>query len=116
ATVAALEATPVRQSLRMTAADLRERALVLAEQTGYAVQDVVAVSGRVGGGGAPEVPLPGWALALPESVAVTLRTGSPAVLARIESGRCLVDLRCVPPERDGIVAEALRTAAHGPER
>lgn len=116
ATVAALEATPVRQSLRMTAADLRERALALAEQTGYAVQDVVAVSGRVGGGGAPEVPLPGWALALPESVAVTLRTGSPAVLARIESGRCLVDLRCVPPEQDGVVAEAIRMAAYRPER
>lgn len=116
ATVAALEATPVRQSLRVTEAELRERTVALAEQTGYAVADVVAVSGRVGGGGAPEVPLPGWALALPESIAVTLRTGSPAVLARIESGRSLVDLRCVPPEQDGVVAAAIRAAAHNPDQ
>ena len=30
---------------------------------------------RVGGGGAPGVPLPGWAVRLPESLAAPLRAG-----------------------------------------
>ena len=36
--------------------------------------------------------------------------GVPVVLARVEGGRGLVDLRCVPAERDDDVREALAVA------
>lgn len=68
---------------------------------------VVPHTGHVGGGGAPGVPLPGWALALPEALAPALRTGEPAVLARTDKGRCLVDPRCVPPDRDPDLIRAI---------
>ena len=70
----------------------------------------------VGGGGAPGLRLPGWAVSLPESYAERLRTGVPAVLARIERGRCLVDLRCVPAASDPLVVKAIRDAGRGESR
>ncbi len=64
--------------------------------------DVAAVDSvaTVGGGGAPGVSLPSAALALPERYAAALRAGDPAVLGRLEQGRCLLDLRALPPEAD----------------
>ncbi|GAC58205.1 L-seryl-tRNA(Sec) selenium transferase, partial [Gordonia hirsuta DSM 44140 = NBRC 16056] len=64
-TLAALEATvagpdsPVTVFLHADPHRLQERAQALAEATGG---QVVAHDGRVGGGGAPGVPLPGWAV------------------------------------------------------
>ena len=116
-TLAALEATvhgavpPVTAALHADADRLLERTQRLAAAVGG---EVVAHDGRVGGGGAPGVPLPGWALALPEELATSLRTGSPAVLPRVHGGACLVDLRCVPEDADPVVAETIRTAQQPP--
>ena len=44
--------------------------------------------------------LPSAAVSLPESYAAPLRTGTPAVVGRLEDGRCLLDLRTVAPEDD----------------
>ncbi|MDO5502240.1 MAG: L-seryl-tRNA(Sec) selenium transferase [Actinomycetia bacterium] len=118
-TLAALEATmrgpvtPVAAALHCDLERLRSRAVTLAAALGLGEDSVVEVSGRVGGGGAPEVPLPGFAVALPEQCAKTLRTGDPAVLARVEKGRCLIDLRCVPPEQTEALTEAVRRALTG---
>ncbi|WP_432558480.1 L-seryl-tRNA(Sec) selenium transferase [Granulicoccus sp. GXG6511] len=71
---------------------------------------VVPHTGHVGGGGAPGVPLEGFALALPEALAPLLRTGDPAVLARTDKGACLVDPRCVPSERDPDLVRAITQA------
>ena len=68
---------------------------------------VVASDGVVGGGGAPGLVLPGWAVALPTTFAERLRTGDPCVVGRVEDDRCLLDLRCVPAERDIDVAKAV---------
>ncbi|MCU1539014.1 MAG: L-selenocysteinyl-tRNA(Sec) synthase, partial [Humibacillus sp.] len=112
-TLAALEATlrgpvaPVVDYLHADPDGLRVRTERLAAAV---AGDVVAVEGRVGGGGAPGIPLPGWAVALPEELAVRLRRGEPGVVARVERGRCLVDLRCVPPQRDGDVERAVLAA------
>ncbi|MGO4597674.1 L-seryl-tRNA(Sec) selenium transferase [Terrabacter sp. 2RAF25] len=112
-TLAALEATlrgpvpPVTAYLHAVADELRARTERLAAAVGG---EVVPVEGRVGGGGAPGVPLPGWALALPEECAERLRTGDPGVVARVERGRCLVDLRCVPVESDAELERAVRSA------
>ncbi|WP_218671031.1 hypothetical protein [Microbispora sp. GKU 823] len=65
----------------------------------------------VGGGGAPGVRLPSTAVSLPEPLAAPLRRGEPPVVGRAEGGRLLLDLRAVPPERDGEVLEAVLKAA-----
>ncbi len=115
-TLGAIEATlcggpaPVIEALHADADRLRARAQRIAEAVGAAV---VAHDGRVGGGGAPGVPLPGWAVRLPEGVAAALRVGDPAVLARVHDGACLLDLRCIPEADDERVLAAVRAAMGG---
>ena len=115
-TLAALEATvrvgasPVTQALHADADSLRARAERLADAVGASV---VAHGGRVGGGGAPGVPLPGWAVRLPEATAERLRAGDPAVLPRVHDGACLLDLRCIPESDDDRLLAAVRTALTG---
>ncbi len=117
--LAALEATvaegisPVMRALHADPGRLRQRADRIAEAVRA---DVVPHDGRVGGGGAPGVALPGWAVRLPEPAAARLRTGRPAVLPRVHDGACLVDLRCVPEADDDRLLDAIRAAlgADGP--
>ena len=102
-TLAALEATlrgprpPVWQALTADPDRLRARADRLATAVGG---DVVPSDGAVGGGGAPGLALPGWAVAVPVSWAARLRAGEVCVVGRVERGRCLLDLRCVPEADD----------------
>lgn len=115
-TLAALEATvcsgssPVTVALHADRDRLRIRAERLAESVGATV---VAHDGRVGGGGAPGVPLPGWAVRLPASVATALRAGRPAVLPRVHDSACLLDLRCIPEDDDDRLLDAVRAALDG---
>ena len=116
-TLAALEATlrgaatPVAQALHASAEDLLLRTRSLAEALG---REVVPVDGRVGGGGAPGVPLPGYAVEIPVDAVARLRQPSSssvaAVVARVEGGRGLVDLRCIPAASDEALLAALRHA------
>jgi L-seryl-tRNA(Ser) seleniumtransferase len=116
-TLAALEATlrgaatPVAQALHASAEDLLLRTRSLAEALG---REVVPVDGRVGGGGAPGVPLPGHAVEIPVDAVARLRQPSSssvaAVVARVEGGRGLVDLRCIPAASDEALLAALRHA------
>lgn len=118
-TLAALEATvrgpapPVRRALAADPAELRRRAAVLSDELrGYGVSaQVVPSDGLVGGGGAPELRLPGWAVALPMGYAAALRSVEPPVAARVEDARCLLDLRCVPAADDASLVAAV-VAAH----
>ena len=71
---------------------------------------ICAHDGRAGGGGGAEVPLPGWALALPGECASRLRQGSPPVVTHMSNGRCLVDLRCVPHDAEPALARAIAAA------
>jgi L-seryl-tRNA(Ser) seleniumtransferase len=111
-TLAALEATlngpppPVAEALAVDVASLRERAAHLAAQ----LPDAQAVDcvAAVGGGGAPGVELPSAAVSLPSSCATLLRLGSPAVVGRLENGRCLLDLRTVRPDDDDALVHAVR--------
>ncbi|OYO20769.1 L-seryl-tRNA(Sec) selenium transferase [Enemella dayhoffiae] len=115
-TLAALHATltgpvpPVSDHRRADPARLKERCQRLADRLEFPA-DVVPSTGHVGGGGAPGVPLPGWAVAVPEPLAEALRLGDPAVLARTEHGRCLVDPRCIPAGRDDDLIAAITCAA-----
>ena len=113
-TLAALEATlrgprpPVWDALEADPERLRARcdALVAALPSGLAT--TVPADGVVGGGGAPGQTLPGWAVALPEGYAAAMRRQDRPVLARVERGQCLVDLRCIPEFADPTVAQAIR--------
>ncbi len=101
-------ATPsnaVQDALHIDAKRHRERTEKVAAAVGG---EVVEHAGRVGGGGAPEVPLPGWAVALPEELARPLRLGEPPVVARVNQGRCLVDVRCVPEVQDAELIAAIQ--------
>jgi L-seryl-tRNA(Ser) seleniumtransferase len=119
-TLAALEATltgpptPVARALSTDLATLRVRASrVVAAVAGLVDAAVVDSDGAVGGGGAPEVPLPSAAVAVPEGLAAPLRVGTPAVVGRVERGRLLLDLLAVAPEEDDSLVEAVRRAATG---
>jgi L-seryl-tRNA(Ser) seleniumtransferase len=113
-TLAALEATlrgpqpPVQQMLAADLDGLRRRAAALAARLTAAGLDAVAVDAeaRVGGGGAPEHPLPSAAVSLPAGFAVPLRAGTPPVVGYLAGDRTLLDLRSLPPSDD----EALGTA------
>ncbi|HET6909611.1 MAG TPA: L-seryl-tRNA(Sec) selenium transferase [Mycobacteriales bacterium] len=116
-TLAALEATlrgpvpPTHAYLNADAGTLRARATRIADElrgAGLPV-DVVASDGVVGGGGAPGVRLPGWAIALPAGFGASLRNGDPCIVTRVEHDRCLIDLRCVPEDRDPAIVKAVLT-------
>ena len=118
-TLAALEATlrgpevPTWTALRIPAEALRERSEHLADALGAAdiTAEVLPTVAVVGGGGAPALELASYAVALHPVLSERLRTGEPAVLGRVERGRLLLDLRCVPAEHDGaVLAAVLRTA------
>jgi L-seryl-tRNA(Ser) seleniumtransferase len=112
-TLAALEATlrgpvtPTWRALRANPEVLRLRAEHLAQQLVALDVEVVPADGAVGGGGAPGLRLPGWAVSLPATYAEPLRRGDPAVVGRVERNRCLLDLRCIPPDEDDRLARAV---------
>ncbi|MDP5183686.1 L-seryl-tRNA(Sec) selenium transferase [Blastococcus sp. BMG 814] len=118
-TLAALEATlrgplpPVQQMLAADVADLRERARALAGRlvAGGVAADAVDADSRVGGGGAPEHPLPGAAVSLPPEFAEPLRLGATPVVGYVEDGRTLLNLRSVPPGADDALADAVLEVA-----
>jgi L-seryl-tRNA(Ser) seleniumtransferase len=114
--LAALEATlqlhrdsplrvPVRRMLAQTGAVLKERAERLqALLGGGALERTEAFAG---GGALPEERIASWALALQpriaaEEAAALLRAADPAVIARINEGRLLLDMLAVA---DGDLAE-----------
>jgi L-seryl-tRNA(Ser) seleniumtransferase len=117
-TLAALEATltgpptPTHRALHDDAATLRDRAERLAGRLRDAGLDATARDSDsvVGGGGAPGVVLRSAAVALPPGFAGPLRTGSPAVLGRVEDGVLLLDLRCIPAAADDDLHDAVLRA------
>ncbi len=118
-TLAALEATltgpetPTWHALRADPTTLCARVQAVSDTlaaTGVDVR-VVATGAVVGGGGAPEITLPSWSLSLPQEYAEPLRRHDPPVVGRVERGRLLLDLRCVPPGLDRVVADAVLRVA-----
>jgi len=117
-TLAALEATltgpvpPVAAALAADPASVLQRAERVVARLAAAGLDTVVAAAKaaVGGGGAPGVELDSFAVSLPESLAVPLRTGAPAVVGRLEGGRLLLDLRSVPPEADEPLLTAVLAA------
>lgn len=114
--LAALEATvggptpPVLEALHTEPAALKTRTEKLARAIHERVNEaceVVPHDGRVGGGGGAEVPIPGWALSIPERLAIELRSLERPIVATTHDGACLVDLRCIPESEDDSLASAI---------
>ncbi len=78
---------------------------------------VFETESAVGGGAAPDTGIATVAVALDpgrggaDQLAARLRSGSPPVVARIEDGRVVLDLRTVAEEDEGPLLEALARAA-----
>ncbi|MEU0565397.1 L-seryl-tRNA(Sec) selenium transferase, partial [Nonomuraea sp. NPDC005983] len=117
-TLAALEATlgtastPTSAALHADPGGLRRRAEALAVRLADAGvrAEAVASAATVGGGGAPGITLPSAAVAVDAALAAPLRLAEPPVLARVERGRCLLDLRAVAVEDDEDLFNAVVTA------
>jgi L-seryl-tRNA(Ser) seleniumtransferase len=104
---------PVLAMLDPDPQQLTERTRRLAEATGgEIVQDV----SRVGGGALPMCELPGPAVALdagsagPDALAARLRTGDPALLARITAGRVLLNARTLSDAETTTAGECVARA------
>jgi L-seryl-tRNA(Ser) seleniumtransferase len=116
-TLAALEATlrggqtPTWAALSADAGTLEQRCRELAGQLAAVGVPATTVPCRsaVGGGSAPAVTLPSWAVSLPERYAEPLRRGRPAVAGRLDDGRLLLDLRTVDPAQLPTLADRVRS-------
>ena len=109
-------------ALRMMRADVNEisiRASALVEtlQATSLRTEIVAGESVIGGGSTPGAVLPTVLVAVSckglsaDQVAARLRAAKPAVVARVEEGRVLLDLRTVFPEEDVAVVAALAAIA-----
>jgi L-seryl-tRNA(Ser) seleniumtransferase len=102
--------------LRLTIDEIRARAEGVKSSLGnVAALKVEIIQGEsvIGGGTAPSATLPTALLAVShqtmnaDSFAARLRAVEPPIVARIEDGRVLLDLRTVFPEQDAAIAQAL---------
>jgi len=111
----ALQKVPVWRMISLPLPDIERRARQWARAVG-APAAVIDGRSMVGGGSLPEESLPTKLLAIPgggprlTEVARRLRTGEPAVVARIDDDRLLLDPRTVRPEEDRDLLKALRAA------
>jgi L-seryl-tRNA(Ser) seleniumtransferase len=72
--------------------------------------EIVPADAFLGGGSAPEVPIPGEALSLPGDDALLARLRRGAVMGYLRQGRLMLDLRTVDPEDDPALIAAVRAA------
>jgi len=78
--------------------------------------EVVVADAFVGGGAAPEAPIPGEVVALPGDAALLARLrlggpqGEPPVVGYLREGRLLLDVRTVAPADDSTLIAAVRSA------
>jgi L-seryl-tRNA(Ser) seleniumtransferase len=83
---------------------------------------VVPAESFIGGGSAPFHPIPTAAVAISPpfpphhdsdaALARALRQGIPPVVARVQKGTVLLDLRTVPEDRDPDLLDAIREVCH----
>ena len=114
------DSIPALHMLRLTEEAIGERAEHLMRKlhirNPQLEVEVVASRSVIGGGSAPGSTLPTRVIAVssPEmgagAIAEELRGWETPIIARVEDGRVLLDLRTVEPEQDAVIAEALEKA------
>jgi len=100
---------PALRLIRQPAERIRERA----ERVAASVPGAEVIEGRsvIGGGSTPDLTLPTWLVALGGDVVkreAALRANEPPIVARIENGRLLIDLRTVFEDEEAALIEALK--------
>jgi L-seryl-tRNA(Ser) seleniumtransferase len=109
-------AVPVLRMMRLSKEEIAERADALATTVRSALLSVDVLDGEsvIGGGAAPSATLPTRLLAIAceslsaDELSSRLRASDPPIIARVEEGRVLLDLRTVFPEQDEILIEMLK--------
>jgi L-seryl-tRNA(Ser) seleniumtransferase len=111
-----LDSIPTLRMMGLTQASIGERADGMATNVRDAKKlrvEVIDGESVVGGGAAPSSVLPTRLLALSHSalsadeLAARLRLSDPPIVARVEEGRVLLDLRTVFPDEDSQISAAL---------
>ena len=109
------ERVPAIAMIREPAGRIRERALALLARA--PALDAAVVEGRsvIGGGATPEQSIPTWVIAVACANVVAaerlLRANNPPVIARLEEGKLVLDLRTVFAEDEDDLVSALRSLA-----
>jgi L-seryl-tRNA(Ser) seleniumtransferase len=109
------DAIPTLRMMRLTKEEVGERAAKLAAEVDSSKLKVEVVDGEsiLGGGAAPSSVLPTKLLALTcdglsaDDLVTRLRSSDPPIIARVDEGRVLLDLRTVFPDQDVTLATAL---------
>jgi L-seryl-tRNA(Ser) seleniumtransferase len=110
------DAIPTLRAMRLSKEEIGRRAEDVARRLRPSKLFVEVLDGEsvVGGGAAPSAVLPTRLLAITceamsaDELSSLLRGFDPPIIARVEEGRVLLDLRTVFPEQDEAVAEALK--------
>jgi L-seryl-tRNA(Ser) seleniumtransferase len=105
--------------MRLTKNEIGKRAESLAAQILSAKISIDLIDGEsvIGGGAAPSSVLPTRLLAISyvglsaDELAARLRASDPPVIARVENGKVLLDLRTVFADQDPMIAAALHRIA-----
>jgi len=113
------DAIPTLKMMRLTKQEIGQRADSLAAQIRSLKLKVEVIDGEsvIGGGAAPSSVLPTLLLALScdrlsaDELAAGLRGSDPPIIARVEQGRVLLDLRTVFADQDLSIAAALNRIA-----
>ncbi len=102
---------PALMMIRLSAEEIRERALRLADRIGGVVEPGRSM---IGGGSTPEQSIPTYLIAVSnnsvERLERRLREAKPPVIARMENDRLILDLRTVFPEEEEELVAALAYA------
>ncbi|HEY4901334.1 MAG TPA: L-seryl-tRNA(Sec) selenium transferase, partial [Terriglobales bacterium] len=116
------DAIPALRMLRLTEEAIGERAEHLMRKLQISNPrlevEVVGSNSVIGGGSAPGSTLPTRVLAIAspdlsaDAIAQRLRAWATPIIARVEDGRVLLDLRTVEPGQDAVIAEALESLSN----
>jgi L-seryl-tRNA(Ser) seleniumtransferase len=113
------DAVPALRMMRLSADEIGQRAQAMAHRLPPPLTaEAIAGESVIGGGAAPGATLPTRLLAITveglgaDEVASRLRKNDPPIVARVEEGRVLLDLRTVFPEQDAEIARALNALAN----
>jgi L-seryl-tRNA(Ser) seleniumtransferase len=113
------DAVPTLKMMRLTKEEIGKRAEALAAQARSSKLSIEITDGEsvIGGGAAPSSTLPTRLLALScerisaDELSARLRAADPPIVARVEQGRVLLDLRTVFADQDPVIAGALERIA-----
>lgn len=110
------DAIPAVRMMRLSKGEIGKRAEQIAEKLSGSTLSIEIIDGDsvIGGGAAPSATLPTRMLSLAtdqlsaDELSARLRSSDPPIVARVEEGRVLLDLRTVFPEQDEFIVRALQ--------